>query len=60
MCGLLAGILMLGRPLKASGGRRRLRGTCDSIDFVSCSKAKFSLRDIALSPLKFFANQKTA
>lgn len=61
-CGRLEGIVRLGRFLKVSGGLSRLRGTYDSIDFVSCSKVdlKFYLRDIPLSPLKFSGNQKTA
>jgi hypothetical protein len=61
-CRWLEGIVRLGRALKVKGGLSRLRGTYDSIDFVSCSMVdlKFSLRDIHLSPLKFSRDQKTA
>jgi hypothetical protein len=50
--GRLEGIMRLGRALKVSGGLSRMRGTYDSIYFVSCSMVdlNFSLSDIPLSP----------
>ena len=51
-CGRLEGIMRLGRVLNVSGGLSRLRGTYDSIYFVSCSMVdlKFSLSDIPFCP----------
>ena len=50
--GRLEGIMRLGRALKVSGGLSRMRGTYDSIYFVSCTMVdlNFSLSDIPLSP----------